>query len=79
VGAGPEYVTLYGGEAVLDGDDVVGRLRSCAYGFTVERNVALAYLPTRLGPGDDVRVEVFGETVRATVADDVLVPARAAA
>jgi glycine cleavage system aminomethyltransferase T/glycine/D-amino acid oxidase-like deaminating enzyme len=76
VGDDPEYLALYGGESVLDGPDVVGRVRSCAYGFTVERNVALAYLPSRLGPGDEVRVEVFGRPVPARVADDVLVHAR---
>ena len=38
---------MYGGEAVhLDGE-VVGRVRSAAYGFTVRRNVALAKLPAR--------------------------------
>lgn len=76
VGEGPAYRTLYGGEAVLDGGEVVGRVRSCAYGFTVERNIALAYLPMRLGPGDRVHVEVFGEPVTASVVDDVLVDAR---
>jgi glycine cleavage system T protein len=67
------YVTVYGGEAVLAGGDVVGRLRSCAYGYTVRRNVALAYLPSDLGIGDRVDVEVFGDSVPAEVADDVLV------
>jgi glycine cleavage system aminomethyltransferase T len=76
VGEGPAYRTLYGGEAVLDGGEVVGRVRSCAYGFTVERNIALAYLPTQLGPGDRVHVEVFGEPAPASVVDDVLVGAR---
>lgn len=68
-----EYVTIYGGEAVRFADEVVGRLRSCAYGFTVRRNVALAYLPTTVGPGARVEVEVFGDLVPAEVAEDVLV------
>jgi 4-methylaminobutanoate oxidase (formaldehyde-forming) len=76
VGDGPSYLPLYGGEAVLDVADVVGRVRSCAYAFTVEGNAALAYLPARLGPGDEVRVDVFGELVPARVAADVLVRAR---
>jgi 4-methylaminobutanoate oxidase (formaldehyde-forming) len=75
VGVGPAYLPLYGGEAVLDGSDAVGRIRSCAYAFTAGRNGALASLPTRFGPGDEVRVEIFGEHVPAWVADDVLVPA----
>ena len=71
VGAG--YVTAYGGEAVHAGDEVVGRVRSVAFGYTVDRMVATAYLPSALGPGDRVEVEVFGELVPAEVAEDVLV------
>ena len=69
---GGEYRTVYGGEAVHAGSDVVGRLRSAAYGFTVGRNLAYAYLPATLGPGD----RVGGRGLRraastAEVADDV--------
>ena len=76
VGEGPAYVPLYGGEGVLAGEEVVGRVRSAAYGFTVERNVAFADVPATLDRGDELRVDVFGELVRATIADDVLVGAR---
>ncbi|HVH83358.1 MAG TPA: glycine cleavage T C-terminal barrel domain-containing protein, partial [Steroidobacteraceae bacterium] len=65
-----EYVPIYGGEAVLHGGEVVGRLRSCAYGFTVQRNLAYSYLPVELKPGAEVEVEVFGERVPATVMRD---------
>ncbi|HET9672408.1 MAG TPA: FAD-dependent oxidoreductase, partial [Actinomycetota bacterium] len=75
VGEGSGYVRLYGGEAVLRDGRTAGRVRSAAYAFTLERNVALAYLPVDLGLGDDVAVEVFGEVVPAVVADDVLVTA----
>jgi glycine cleavage system aminomethyltransferase T len=68
---GSEYRTVYGGEAVHHDGAVVGRLRSAAYGFTVERNLAYAYLPVALEPGDRVEVEIFGELVAADVADDV--------
>jgi len=74
---GPEYLTLYGGEAVHAGGRVVGRVRSCAYGFTVRRNVAYASLPTEMDEGSVVDVEVFGRFAPGTiVADPVL--ARAA-
>jgi len=66
------YVTLYGGEAVHSGGRVVGRLRSCAYGFTVRRNVAYAYLPVDVEVGHELQVEMFGELVPADVAPDVL-------
>ncbi|HEY2870036.1 MAG TPA: glycine cleavage T C-terminal barrel domain-containing protein, partial [Gaiellales bacterium] len=42
---------LYGGEAVRVDGRTVGRARSCAYGFTVKRNIAYAYLPADLAEG----------------------------
>jgi glycine cleavage system aminomethyltransferase T/glycine/D-amino acid oxidase-like deaminating enzyme len=67
-----EYLPVYGGEAVHMGGDVAGRIRSAAYGFTVERNVAFAYLPADVREGDEAKVEIFGDLVAATVAADVL-------
>ncbi len=52
---GSEYRTVYGGEAVHHDGVVVGRLRSASYGFTVERNLAYAYLPVELQTGDTCR------------------------
>ena len=64
---------MYGGEAVhLDGE-VIGRVRSAAYGFTVRRNVALAKLPSSLEEGAEVEVDVLGELVPAIVSADALV------
>jgi glycine cleavage system aminomethyltransferase T/glycine/D-amino acid oxidase-like deaminating enzyme len=69
---GPDYATVYGGEAIhLDGE-VAGRVRSAGYGFTIGRNIALGYLPTGLEEGAEVGVEVFGELVPAAIAPDVL-------
>jgi glycine cleavage system aminomethyltransferase T/glycine/D-amino acid oxidase-like deaminating enzyme len=65
-----EYVPIYGGEAVLSDGRVVGRLRSCAYGFTVRQNLAYSYLPVELKPGATVSVEVFGEMMPAIVMRD---------
>jgi 4-methylaminobutanoate oxidase (formaldehyde-forming) len=68
-----EYLPMYGGEAVTLDGQVVGRLRSCAYGFTVSRNLAYSYLPVGLKPGAMVEVEIFGSSVPAlVVADSVL-------
>ena len=67
-----EYVTIYGGEAVYADGSIVGRLRSCAYGFTVERNIAYSYLPVELGPGARVEVDVFGRRVPAEVHRDAV-------
>ncbi|HEY0492835.1 MAG TPA: FAD-dependent oxidoreductase [Candidatus Dormibacteraeota bacterium] len=65
-----DYVAIYGGEAVYADGSIVGRLRSCAYGFTVGRNIAYSYLPVALGPGARVEVEVFGRRVPAEVSTD---------
>jgi 4-methylaminobutanoate oxidase (formaldehyde-forming) len=70
--AGAEYVALYGGEAVRVGGEVAGRVRSCAYGFTVGATVALATLPPSIPEGATVTVEVLGVPTEATVAADVL-------
>src|SRR5207237_8022361 len=60
-----EYATLYGGEAVYADGSIVGRVRSCAYGFTVRRNIAYSCLPVGLRPGAQVEVELFGRRVPA--------------
>ena len=65
---GEEYLTVYGGEAVHREGEVVGRVRSAAYGFTVQRNVALAKLPSELAAGTEVEVDVMGELAPAVVA-----------
>jgi heterotetrameric sarcosine oxidase gamma subunit len=70
---GEDYIPIYGGEAVLVEGAAAGRLRSCAYGFTVRRNVGFAYLPSDSGPGDRLHVEVFGDHVPAEVAEDAVV------
>ena len=64
---------LYGGEAVYDGDRVVGRLRSGGWGYTVATNIGLVYLPLELArPDTPLEVEAFGKRFAAQVAPDVL-------
>jgi glycine cleavage system aminomethyltransferase T/glycine/D-amino acid oxidase-like deaminating enzyme len=69
---GEEYLTVYGGEAVHSGGEVVGRVRSAGYGFTLRRNIALAKLPSDLPEGTEVHVDVMGELVAAVVSPDAL-------
>jgi glycine cleavage system aminomethyltransferase T len=52
---------------------VVGRIRSCAYGFTAKKNLGYSYLPIEIGPGGEVQVEVFGNLVSATVTSDAVI------
>lgn len=76
---GEDYLTIYAGEAVHRGGEVVGRVRSAAYGFTVRRNVVLAKLPSELGDGSEVAVDVMGTLVPAVVAPTDLLAQRAPA
>ena len=55
------------------GSEVVGRLRSAGYGFTVGRNIGLAYLPAEVETGAELEVEVLGQPVPAVAAEDMLV------
>jgi 4-methylaminobutanoate oxidase (formaldehyde-forming) len=64
---GEEYLTIYGGEAVYREGQVIGRVRSAAYGYTMKRNVALAKLPSELGEGTEVAVDVMGDLVPAVL------------
>jgi 4-methylaminobutanoate oxidase (formaldehyde-forming) len=68
-----EYLPIYGGEAVHGDGSVVGRVRSCAYGFTAKKNLAYSYLPVDIGPGGEVQVEVFGRQVPAIVTADAVI------
>ncbi|MEP6638599.1 MAG: FAD-dependent oxidoreductase, partial [Chloroflexota bacterium] len=70
---GDDYLPVYGGEAVRLGGQVVGRLRSVAYGFSVERTIGYVYLPSGVGEGEGLEIDVFDARVPATVAPDVLV------
>ena len=70
---GEDYLTLYGGEAVICEGQVISRLRSAGYGYTVRKNIGFAYLPVDMDPEKTtLGVDIFGETVAAEVAPDVL-------
>jgi glycine cleavage system T protein len=63
----PAAVAL-GGEPLLDGDRVLGRVTSGGYGYTVRRSIAYGYLPAEIAhPDARVEVELFGERCPATV------------
>ena len=50
----------------------MGRVRSCGYGYTVRRNVALATVPADLERGTELTVDVFGDQAPARIERDVL-------
>ena len=68
-----DYEPIYGGEAVrLDGE-VVSRLRSVAYGPTIERTIGYAYLPASTEEGTSFEIDVFDRRADAVVGPDVTV------
>ena len=67
------YVPAYGGEAVRLGGEVVGRIRSVAFGPTIGRTVGTVYLPVDVAEGSEIEVEVLDGRTEGTVAPDVLV------
>ena len=58
---------MIGSEPVRIGDEVVGRVTSGGFGYTLGRSIAYAYLPIEAGPGTAVEIDLFGEWVGATV------------
>ncbi|MEJ2168132.1 MAG: glycine cleavage T C-terminal barrel domain-containing protein [Desulfobacterales bacterium] len=65
---------LYGGESVRAGGEMVGRIRSAGYGYTIGKDIGLVYLPLELAAaGTEVDVEVLGEQIKARVAERPLV------
>lgn len=72
-----DQVVIYGGEAIWYDGRVISRVRSGGYGYSIEKNIALCYLPVELAKiGTIVEVEVFGERVLATVSPDPLYDAQ---
>lgn len=64
---------VLGGEPVLVDGVPSGHVTSAAYGYTVGRPIAYAWLPATLSVDDPVDVEYFGRPVRCRVAAEPLV------
>ena len=70
--ADPRAVAL-GSEPVRVAGELVGRVTSGGFGYTVGRSIAYAYLPAASSePGTSVEVEIFGEWVAGEVAAEPL-------
>jgi glycine cleavage system aminomethyltransferase T/glycine/D-amino acid oxidase-like deaminating enzyme len=67
----PRSVAL-GNEPVRVNDEVVGRVTSGGYGYTVQRSIAYAYLPDEVEVGSPVAVDIFGEWIPGEVAREPL-------
>jgi 4-methylaminobutanoate oxidase (formaldehyde-forming) len=68
----PRSVAL-GSEPVRMDGEVLGRVTSGGYGYSVERSIAYAYVPAESAEaGGPVEVEIFGEWVAGTISDEPL-------
>jgi 4-methylaminobutanoate oxidase (formaldehyde-forming) len=67
-----DWLPIYGGEAVRFDGEVVGRLRSAAFGYTVGRTMGTVYLDSTVAEATPIAVDVFDERVDGVVAADVL-------
>jgi glycine cleavage system aminomethyltransferase T/glycine/D-amino acid oxidase-like deaminating enzyme len=61
-----------GNEPVRINGEIVGRVTSGGYGFSVERSIAYAYLPPPTGIGTRGEIDVFGEWVGFEVVKEPL-------
>ncbi|MEV7636848.1 FAD-dependent oxidoreductase [Pseudarthrobacter enclensis] len=64
---------VLGKEPVYVDGSAVGYVTSAAYGYTVGKPIAYAWLPASVGIGDAVEIEYFGRRVAATVSAEPLV------
>ncbi|WP_025355740.1 GcvT family protein [Kutzneria albida] len=62
-----------GSEPVRVGEEILGRVTTGGFGYTVNKPIAYAYLPAELPEGTEVSVELFGQWVPGTVTREPLV------
>ncbi len=61
-----------GNEPVRVGGEVLGRVTSGGYGYTIERSIAYAYMPASVELGTAVEVDIFGEWVAGVLTREPL-------
>ncbi|MFR0354269.1 GcvT family protein [Streptomyces sediminimaris] len=68
----PRSVVM-GKEPVYDGERAVGYVTSAAYGYTIGKGIAYAWLPAEAAvPGNRVRIGYFDRRIEAVVAEEPL-------
>jgi 4-methylaminobutanoate oxidase (formaldehyde-forming) len=67
-----------GNEPVRIEGEIVGRVTSGGYGYTVERSIAYAYLPAAVPEGAAVELDIFGDWVAGAVVAEPLFDASGA-
>ncbi|HEY5003033.1 MAG TPA: FAD-dependent oxidoreductase [Ktedonobacteraceae bacterium] len=70
--ADPRAIAL-GGEPLLDGEQVLGRVTSGGYGYTIRQSIAYGYLPvSHVTPGTSIEIQLFGKRYAATIVKEPL-------
>ncbi len=70
---GDDFTQIYGGEAIHHEGNVLTRVRSGGYGFTIKKNILYAYLPFELAKqGNRFKVELIEGYREAEVTASVL-------
>ena len=59
--------SVLGSEPVRSGSEIVGRVTSGGFGYSLGASIALAYLPVEFGPGSEVSIDLFGTWISGTV------------
>jgi len=67
----PRAVAL-GSEPVRVDGDVVGRVTSGGFGYTVQKSIVYAYVPTKVALDSNVEVDIFGTWISGRVVRDPL-------
>lgn len=68
----PDAIPL-GGEPLLTGERVLGRVTSGGYGYTVQKSIAYGYLPvSHATAGTQIEIQFFGKRYAATVMKEPL-------
>ena len=63
---------VLGKEPVFYKNQPLGYITSAAYGYTIQKPIAYAYLPSTVNIGDAVEIEYFGRRIPATITQDPL-------
>ena len=63
-----DAASAHSGDPIWNGDDLIGVVTSGAYGFTLEKNIAMGYVdPHFAEPGTELTIEVIGVRSAAVV------------
>lgn len=63
---------VMGKEPVFVGEKVVGYVTSAAFGYTIRKPIAFAWVDSSIKEGDKVEIEYFGDKIKAAVVSEPL-------